>query len=44
MEFSQKFIYELLKIFEVTGKVTTTSLKLQALPEDQKLQCDRVIH
>ena len=44
MEFSQKFIDELLKIFEVTGKVTTTGLKLQALPEDQKVQCDRVIH
>ena len=29
MEFSQKFIDELLKIFEVTGKVTTTGLKLQ---------------
>ena len=44
MEFSQKFIDELLKIFEVTGKVTTTGLKLQVLPEDQKVQCDRVIH
>ena len=44
MEFSQKFIDELLKIFEVTGKVTTTGLKLQVLPEDQKAQCDRVIH
>ena len=44
MEFSQKFIDELLKIFEVTGKVTTTGLKLQALPEDQKVQCDKVIH
>ena len=44
MEFSQKFIDELLKIFEVTGKVTTTGLKLQALPEDQKAQCDKVIH
>ena len=29
MEFSQKFINGLLKIFEVTGKVTTTGLKLQ---------------
>ena len=28
MEFSQKFIDELLKIFEVSGKVTTTGLKL----------------
>ena len=44
MEFSQKFIDELLKIFEVTGKVTTTGLKLQVLPEDHKVQCDRVIH
>ena len=44
MEFSQKFIDDLLKIFEVTGNVTTTGLKLQALPEDQKVQCDRVIH
>ena len=44
MEFSQKFIDELLKIFEVTGKVTTTGLKFQALPEDQKVQCDQVIH
>ena len=44
MEFSQKLIDELLKIFEVTGKVTTASLKLQVLPEDQKAQCDRVIH
>ena len=44
MDFSQKFIDELLKIFEVTGKVTTTSLKLQVLPEDQKAQCDKVIH
>ena len=44
MEFSQKFIDELLKIFEVTGKVTTTGLKLQVLPEDQKVQCDSVIH
>ena len=44
MEFSQKFIDDLLKIFEVTGKVTTTGLKLQALPEDQKVQCDRIIH
>ena len=32
------------KIFEVTGKVTTTGLKLQALPEDQKAQCGRIIH
>ena len=44
MEFSQKFIDELLKIFEVTGRVTTTGLKLQALPEDQKVQCDNFIH
>ena len=45
MEFSQKFIDELLKMFEVTGKVTkTTGLKLQVLPEHQKIQCDRVIH
>ena len=44
LEFSQKFIDELLKIFEVTGKVTTTGLKLQVLPEDQKAQCDKVIH
>ena len=44
MEFSQKFIDDLLRIFEVTGKVTTTGLKLQAIPEDQKVQCDRVIH
>ena len=44
MEFSQKFVDEVLKIFEVTGKVTTTGLKLQVLPEDQKAQCDRVIH
>ena len=43
MEFSQKFIGELLKIFEVTGKVTTTGLKYQ-VPEDQKVQCDKVIH
>ena len=41
---AQKFIDELLKIFEVTGKVTTTGLKLQALPEDQKVQCDKIIH
>ena len=39
---SFNFIDELLKIFEVTGKVTTTGLKLQALPEDQKAQCDKV--
>ena len=26
------------------GKVTTTGLKPQALPEDQKAQCDKVIH
>ena len=44
MEFSQKFIDELLKIFEVMGKVTTTGLKLQTLPEDQKAQRDNVIH
>ena len=31
-------------MFEVTGKVTTTSLKLQALPEDEKTQCDKIIH
>ena len=44
MEFSQKLIDELLKIFEVTGKVTTTGLKLQALSEDQNTQCDKAIH
>ena len=42
MEFSQKFIDDLLRIFEVTGKVTTTGLKLQAVPEDQKVRCDFV--
>ena len=44
MEFSQKFIDELLRIFEVTGKTTTTGLKLQALSKDPKAQCDKVIH
>ena len=44
MEFSQKFIDELLNIFEVAGKVTTTGLKLQVLPEGSIVQCDRVIH
>ena len=44
MELSQKFIDKLLIIFEVTGKVTTTDLKLQVLPEDHKAQCDRVTH
>ena len=44
MELSQKFIDELLKIFEITGKVTTTWLKLQALPEDRKAQSDEVTH
>ena len=38
MEFSQKFIDEMLKIFTVTGQVTTTGLKLHALSEDQKDQ------
>ena len=36
MDFSQQFIGELRKIFEVTGKVTTTGLKLQALSQDHK--------
>ena len=40
---SQTLIDELLKTFEVTGKVTTTGLKLQAVSEDQNAQCDKVI-
>ena len=44
MEFSQKFIDELLKIFEVTSKVTIAGLKLQALSEDEKALRDKVIH
>ena len=46
MEFSQKFIDELLKIFEVTGKVTTTGLKLQAIPEQKirRLNATKSIH
>ena len=41
--FFQKFIDELLKIYEITGKVTTTGLKLQ-LPEDLKVPCGKVTH
>ena len=44
MEFSQKFMDDLLRLFEVTGKVAITGLKLQALREDQRAQCDKVIH
>ena len=36
IEFSLKFIDELLKVFEVTGTVTTTGVELQALPERSK--------
>ena len=44
MSFSQQFIEELLNIFEVTGKVTTTGLKHQAVPENQKAECDKALH
>ena len=42
-EFSQKFIDELLKIFEVTGKVTTRS-QTSSSSRRSEAQCDKVIH
>ena len=42
-EFSQKFMDELLNLLKVTGKVTTTSLKLKPVPENPKAQCDKAI-
>ena len=41
MEFSQKFIDNLLGLFKVTTKVTTNGVKIPTIPKEDQVKCDK---
>ena len=44
MEFSQKFIDNLLGMLKVTAKVTTNGVKIPMVPKEDQIKCDKESH
>ena len=44
MESSQKFIDNLLSVFDITSRVAANGVKIQPIPKEDQIKCDQTNH